>query len=84
MHNQLIKFPDIAFFVSPSPLHIAAMVILYGHMSVVDKLPLQVALEDVWMALDMLPSFRWRWSMVKALARMVRSNSGLLGYVQRI
>ena len=61
VHNQLIKFPDIAFFVSPSPLHIAAMVILYGHMSVVDKLPLQVALEDVWMALDMLPQFRWRW-----------------------
>ncbi|KAF7789708.1 hypothetical protein EIP86_000654 [Pleurotus ostreatoroseus] len=61
VHNQLIKFPDIAFFVSPIPLHIAAMVILYGHMSKCDKLPLQVALEDVWMALDMLPQFRWKW-----------------------
>lgn len=57
----MIKFPDIAFFVSPIPLHIAAMVILYGHMSMCDRLPLQVALEDVWMALDMLPQFRWRW-----------------------
>lgn len=61
VHHQLIKFPDIAFFVSPTPLHIAAMVILYGHMSKCDRLPREVALEDVWMALDMLPSFRWRW-----------------------
>ncbi|KAI0315187.1 hypothetical protein OF83DRAFT_1133138 [Amylostereum chailletii] len=61
VHHQLIRFPDIAFFVSPIPLHIAAMVILYGHMSRCESLPRQVALEDVWMALDMLPSFRWRW-----------------------
>lgn len=37
------------------------MVILFGHMSKCDRLPREVALEDVWMALDMLPSFRWRW-----------------------
>ncbi|KAH9943706.1 fungal-specific transcription factor domain-containing protein [Amylocystis lapponica] len=61
VHNQLIRFPDIAFFVSPIPLHISAMVILYGRMSRCDPIPRQVALEDVWMALDMLPSFRWRW-----------------------
>ncbi len=61
MHNQLLRFPDISFFVSPIPLHIAAMVILFGHMSRCDSLTRQVALEDVWMALDMLPSFRWRW-----------------------
>lgn len=61
VHNQLIRFPDIAFFVSPIPLHIAAMVILYGHMSRCDRITRQVALEDVWMALDMLPSLRWRW-----------------------
>ncbi|KAI0749850.1 fungal-specific transcription factor domain-containing protein [Daedaleopsis nitida] len=61
VHNQLIRFPDIAFFVSPIPLHIAAMVILYGHMSRCDRIPRQIAMEDVWMALDMLPSFRFRW-----------------------
>jgi hypothetical protein len=61
IHNQLLRFPDISFFVSPIPLHIAAMVILFGHMSRCDSLTRQVALEDVWMALDMLPSFRWRW-----------------------
>ncbi|GLB40586.1 putative fungal specific transcription factor [Lyophyllum shimeji] len=61
VHNQLICFPDIAFFTSPIPLHIAAMVILYGHMSKCDTLPRQTALEDVWLALDMLPRFRWRW-----------------------
>lgn len=61
IHNRLLRFPDISFFVSPIPLHIAAMVILFGHMSRCDSLTRQVALEDVWMALDMLPSFRWRW-----------------------
>ncbi|KAH8100121.1 fungal-specific transcription factor domain-containing protein [Cristinia sonorae] len=61
VHNQLIRFPDIAFFVSSIPLHIAAMVILFGHMSKCERLPREVALEDVWMALDMLPSFRWPW-----------------------
>lgn len=61
IHYQLIKYPDIAFFVSPIPLHIAAMVILFGHMSRCDRLPRQVALEDIWMALDMLPRLRWRW-----------------------
>jgi hypothetical protein len=61
VHNQLIRFPDIAFFVSPIPLHIAAMVILYGHMSHCERLTRQEMIEDVWMALDMLPRFRWRW-----------------------
>ncbi|KAG6873227.1 hypothetical protein C0995_001245 [Termitomyces sp. Mi166 len=61
IHNQLIRFPDIAFFTSPIPLHIAAMVILYGHMSKCETLPRSTALEDVWSALDMLPRFRWRW-----------------------
>ncbi|CAL1715970.1 unnamed protein product [Somion occarium] len=61
VHNQLIRFPDISFFVSPIPLHIAAMVILFGHMSKCERLPREVAMEDVWMALNMLPSFRWRW-----------------------
>jgi hypothetical protein len=57
----LIRFPDIAFFVSPIPLHISAMVILYGHMSQCDRLTRETALEDVWMALDLLPRLRWRW-----------------------
>lgn len=61
IHNQVIRFPDVAFFTSPIPLHIAAMVILFGHMSRCDVLPLQTALEDLWMALDMIPRFRWRW-----------------------
>lgn len=37
------------------------MVILFGHMSQCDVLPHQTALEDLWMALDMIPRFRWRW-----------------------
>ncbi|KAG6909994.1 hypothetical protein DXG01_013994 [Tephrocybe rancida] len=61
VHNQLIRFPDAAFFTSPIPLHIAAMVILYGHISNCETLTRTVALQDVWLALDMLPRFRWRW-----------------------
>lgn len=61
VHFTLIKFPDIAFFVSPIPLHIAAMVILYGQMSQCDRLSKDIAIEDIWTALDMLPRFRWRW-----------------------
>ncbi|KDR76395.1 hypothetical protein GALMADRAFT_481013 [Galerina marginata CBS 339.88] len=61
IHSQLIKYPNIAFFTSPIPLHIAAMVILYGHISKVECLPPATALEDVWFALDMIPRFRWRW-----------------------
>ncbi|KAJ7127164.1 hypothetical protein C8R44DRAFT_733798 [Mycena epipterygia] len=60
-HSQLIRFPEIAFFTSPIPLHIAAMVILYGQMSNCERLPRQTAIEDMWLALDMLPRFRWRW-----------------------
>lgn len=37
------------------------MVILFGHMSKVEILPRQTALQDLWMALDMIPRFRWRW-----------------------
>jgi len=37
------------------------MVILFGHMSQCEVLPHQTALEDLWMALDMIPRFRWRW-----------------------
>jgi hypothetical protein len=37
------------------------MVILYGHISGVECLPARIALEDIWLALDMLPRFRWRW-----------------------
>lgn len=37
------------------------MVILFGHMSQCEVLPHQTVLEDLWMALDMIPRFRWRW-----------------------
>ncbi|KAF7327603.1 Zn(2)-C6 fungal-type domain-containing protein [Mycena kentingensis (nom. inval.)] len=61
VHSQLIRFSDIGFFTSPIPLHIAAMVILYGQMSSCDRLTRQTAIDDLWLALDMLPRFRWRW-----------------------
>lgn len=61
IHNHLIRFPDIGFFVSPIPLHIAAMVILYGHINKSVPLPKSVVVQDIWMALDVLPRMRWRW-----------------------
>ncbi|KZT73483.1 hypothetical protein DAEQUDRAFT_721541 [Daedalea quercina L-15889] len=61
VHNQLIRFPDITFFVSPIPVHIAAMVMLYGQMSRCFEVPRDIVVMDVWMAVDILPKFRWRW-----------------------
>jgi hypothetical protein len=61
IHNQLIRFPDAAFFVSPIPLHISAWTILIGHSYKCDALEADVIQDDIWMALDMLPRFRWRW-----------------------
>ncbi|TFY62180.1 hypothetical protein EVJ58_g4017, partial [Rhodofomes roseus] len=61
VHNQLIRFPDITFFVSPIPVHIAAMVMLYGQMSRCFEVPRDNVIADVWMAVDILPKFRWRW-----------------------
>lgn len=37
------------------------MVILYGHMSNSKRLPKEVVIQDIWMALDVLPRMRWRW-----------------------
>jgi hypothetical protein len=61
VHHKLINVPNIAFFTSPIPLHIAAMVILYGQMSKCENISRHTAVEDIWLALDMLPKWRWRW-----------------------
>lgn len=37
------------------------MVILYGQMSNCQRISREMAIEDIWYALDMLPRFRWRW-----------------------
>jgi hypothetical protein len=82
VHNHLLQFPDIAFFVSPIPIHISAMVILYGQMSKDTRLSRETAIQDIWTALDMLPRFRWRWErmdmnaghpMIEMLAEKVLS-----------
>lgn len=62
MQNQLTSFPSLAFFISPIPIHIAAMVILYGVISECDALPYARAREDVCSALHIVPLFRWRWN----------------------
>ncbi|KDQ20570.1 hypothetical protein BOTBODRAFT_50643 [Botryobasidium botryosum FD-172 SS1] len=62
IHGQLTLFPNIAFFVSPIPIHIAAMVILYAVISRCDVLSYSMATEDVCIALKSVPLFRWRWS----------------------
>ncbi|KAL1745760.1 fungal-specific transcription factor domain-containing protein [Schizophyllum fasciatum] len=62
VHHQLINQPDISFFTSPLPLQTAAMVLLYGWMSGrVPHVTQAVALEDVTMALEGIPKFRWKW-----------------------
>ncbi|KAG8970585.1 hypothetical protein FRC03_006714 [Tulasnella sp. 419] len=59
---QLTSVPSIAFFVSPIPIHIAAMVILYGVISECNALPYAKSKEDVCIALQIVPLFRWRWN----------------------
>ncbi|KAG8863142.1 hypothetical protein FRB96_009324 [Tulasnella sp. 330] len=59
---QLTSFPSLAFFVSPIPIHIAAMVIIYGIISKCDALPYARAREDICSALHIVPLFRWRWN----------------------
>lgn len=61
VHRSLVKYPDAAFFVSPMPLHISAMIIIYGVMCASPVLEWQRSLDDVWLALSMLPHLRWRW-----------------------
>jgi hypothetical protein len=61
VHAQLTSFPNIAFFVSPIPIQIAAMVILYGSISSCTALKEREAREDVGIALKLIPLFRWRW-----------------------
>jgi len=59
---QLVSFPSLAFFVSPIPIHIAAMVILYGVISECDSLPYVQAKEDVCSALYTVLLSRRRWN----------------------
>jgi hypothetical protein len=112
IHTVLVRYPEVGFFTSPVPLHIAAMVILYGKMSKCDKeIPglsdgegsgedgasnaVRILMEDVWLALDMLPRFRWRWEtgsgasagtnpLIAKLAEIVMESSyseaGLRGF----
>ncbi|KAH7106288.1 hypothetical protein BKA62DRAFT_289533 [Auriculariales sp. MPI-PUGE-AT-0066] len=61
VHRALIKFPHAAFFVSPVPLHISAMTIIYGIMMQSPHLSWERSLDDVWLALSLLPLTRWRW-----------------------
>ncbi|KAG8771417.1 hypothetical protein FRC15_003424 [Serendipita sp. 397] len=61
MHATLTKIPDIGFFVSPLPLHIAAMTIIYGQSCGFLTLPYETGYEDVHSALHITPALRWQW-----------------------
>jgi len=67
IHSAILQFADCAFFVSPIPIQIAAMVIIYAKANTNfltrPETPMQehIAREDVSLALRMIPQFRWRW-----------------------
>lgn len=61
LHAQLTSFPEVAFFVAPVPIHIAAMIILFAAISKVETLAWGLAKEDISLALKLVPLFRWRW-----------------------
>ncbi|KAI0649607.1 fungal-specific transcription factor domain-containing protein [Trametes meyenii] len=54
IYHRLMQCPQTTFFVSPAPLQMAVMVILYGHMSNCTRIPRQTALQDVHVALEIL------------------------------
>lgn len=60
IHAQLTAYPEVAFFVSPIPIHVAAMIILFASISKVETLAWGLAKEDVSLALKLVPLFRWR------------------------
>ncbi|CAE6413146.1 hypothetical protein ACGC1H_002950 [Rhizoctonia solani] len=61
LHQHLTRSPDVAFFVSPIPIHVAAMVILYAEISNCIHIPRAVAKHDIQVALTIVPNRRWRW-----------------------
>ncbi|KAH7341956.1 fungal-specific transcription factor domain-containing protein [Rhizoctonia solani] len=61
LHQHLTRSPDVAFFVSPIPIHVAAMVILYAEISNCIHIPRAIAKHDIQVALTIVPNRRWRW-----------------------
>lgn len=61
MHASLTQIPDIGFFVSPLPLHLAAITIIYGQSCGFDTLSYDTGYEDVHSALHIIPAVRWQW-----------------------
>jgi hypothetical protein len=61
MHASLTQIPDIGFFVSPLPLHLAAITIIYGQNCSFDTLSYDTGYEDVQSALHIIPALRWQW-----------------------
>lgn len=61
MHASLTQIPDIGFFVSPLPLHLAAITIIYGQSCGFTTLTYETGYEDVHSALHITPALRWQW-----------------------
>lgn len=61
VQTQLSMSPEVSFFTSPVPVHVAAMIIIFATISKVETLAWGLAKEDVALALKLVPLFRWRW-----------------------
>lgn len=61
VQTQLAMSPEVSFFTSPVPVHVAAMIIIFASISKVETLAWGQAREDVGLALKLVPLFRWRW-----------------------
>ena len=61
MHASLTQIPDIGFFVSPLPLHLAAITIIYGQSCGFTTISYETGYEDVQSALHITPALRWQW-----------------------
>ncbi|KAF8317098.1 hypothetical protein DL93DRAFT_2154390 [Clavulina sp. PMI_390] len=60
MEAQLTAYPETFFFLSPIPVHVAAMTILFASISKVETLAFGLAREDIILSLKILPVLRWR------------------------
>ena len=76
MHAQLSIYPETTFFVSPIPICIASIIIMFAVNSSVETLAWGLSKEDVHLSLKLYPLFRWRW--------LRRENTGVSPLIGRL
>lgn len=61
IHQYLLNTEEIAFFTSPDPLRIAAVMIVYGRHWNCTVLEERQQIQDIWLSYRMLIGLKWTW-----------------------